>query len=231
MPEDPIDRCPSTAPGLTDVFNVVTRRGVWKAPRVANVFWLFGRSGAGKTTLANRLCQELRGLDRPVVFIDGDLARSGLCSDLGFTPGSRTENHRRVAEVARLVSEQEITVVVATMAPEYEQRDLVQRVLGDRIIWVYVEAPLEECLRRDPKGLYRKAKDGKLNLLLDYPFDTPRPQEQEFVVHTTSPVDDCHQRLLTGVLHRMDGCANPIEEVNLPDHNAKLPGTTRVSEQ
>ncbi|MEN9675715.1 MAG: hypothetical protein RIS76_1611 [Verrucomicrobiota bacterium] len=186
------------------VFGVVTQRAVWKAPQVANVFWLFGRSGAGKTTLANRLCQELRERSRPVVFIDGDLARSGLSSDLGFTPGSRTENHRRVAEVARLVCEQGITAVVATMAPEYEQRDLVQRVLGDRIVWVYVEAPLEECLRRDPKGLYRKAKDGKLNHLLDYPFETPRPQEREIVVNTTSaPVDDCHHQLLGDVLRRM----------------------------
>lgn len=196
---------PITPSEAERVFGVVTCRGVWKGRPVANVFWLFGRSGAGKTTLANRLCEELREHSKPVVFIDGDLARSGLSSDLGFTPGSRTENHRRVAEVARLVCEQGITAVVATMAPEYEQRDLVQRVLGDRIVWVFVEAPLEECLRRDPKGLYRKARDGKLTHLLDYPFDTPRPGERDIVVNTTvAPVDDCHRQLLGEVMRRFE---------------------------
>lgn len=171
---------------------------------MATVFWLFGRSGAGKTTLANLLCRDLRERNRPVVFIDGDLARSGLSSDLGFTPGSRTENHRRVAEVARLVSEQGITAIVATMAPEYEQRDLVQRVLGNHVTWVYVEAPLEECLRRDPKGLYQKARAGKLNHLIDYPFEPPRPQERGIVVNTAAaPVDDCHRQLLEEVLRQL----------------------------
>ena len=189
-------------------FNVVTDRPVWKPPRVTNVFWLFGRSGAGKTTLANRLCQGLRDRNRPVVFIDGDLARSGLSSDLGFTPGSRTENHRRVAEVARIVSEQGITAVVATMAPEYEQRDLVLRVLGERMTWVFVEAPLEECQRRDPKGLYRKAQAGKLTHLIDYPFDDPRPREQDIVIHTAgTSEEECHRQLLIEVLQRLvDSC-------------------------
>lgn len=171
---------------------------------MTNVFWLFGRSGAGKTTLANRLCQGLRDRNRPVVFIDGDLARSGLSSDLGFTPGSRTENHRRVAEVARLVSEQGITAIVATMAPEYEQRDLVERVLGDRMVWVFVDAPLEECLRRDPKGLYRKAQAGKLTHLIEYPFHDPRPRERGIVINTAATsVESCHQQLLTEILRRL----------------------------
>lgn len=174
------------------------------------MFWLFGRSGAGKTTLANLLCRELRAGNRPVVFIDGDLARSGLSSDLGFTPGSRTENHRRVAEMARLVSEQGITVVVATMAPEYEQRDRVRQVLGDRMVWVHVEAPLEECLKRDPKGLYRKAQAGKLDLLLDYPFDPPRANERDFIVNTaTAPVEACHRQLLAEVLRRLGALESP----------------------
>ena len=171
---------------------------------VTKVFWLFGRSGAGKTTLAHRLRDGLSDRKMSVVFIDGDLARSGLSSDLGFSPGSRTENHRRVAEVARMVAEQGIIPIVATMAPEYEQRDLVARILGERLTWVFVDAPLEECLRRDPKGLYRQAKEGKIRNLIDYPFETPRPRERDIMINSTSgTVDDCYQRLLGEVLSRL----------------------------
>jgi adenylyl-sulfate kinase len=171
---------------------------------MTKVFWLFGRSGAGKTTMANRLREGIKDRKMPVAFIDGDLARSGLSSDLGFTAGSRTENHRRVAEVAKMVAEQNIIVIVATMAPEYEQRDLVAKILGERLVWVFVDAPLDECLRRDPKGLYRKAKAGQIQGLIEYPFETPREHEREVMINTTvGSLEECYQRLLADILGKL----------------------------
>jgi adenylyl-sulfate kinase len=161
------------------------------------VFWLFGRSGAGKTTLAQRLHQTLREEPLPVVCLDGDNLRSTVCSDLGFQPEARWENHRRIAEIAGLLSRQQVRVIVATMAPEYADREVVARILGDRLVWFYIHAPLEVCMRRDPKGIYQRARTGQLKLLIDYPFDDPRAREGENRIDTTREnVDECHQAIL-----------------------------------
>jgi adenylyl-sulfate kinase len=172
---------------------------------MTRIFWFFGRSGAGKTTLATRLQQGLRDRGCPVFFIDGDEARGGLSSDLGFQPGARTEHHRRVAEVARLASRQGIVPIVATMAPEYEQRDVVQRTLGERLIWIFVDAPLDECLRRDPKGLYRRAKAGQVENLLEYPFDKPRSAECHLTIQTGGvEIDKSYRELVDAVMSRLE---------------------------
>jgi len=171
---------------------------------MTRIFWLFGRSGAGKTTLAMRLQQGLRDRAIPVFFIDGDEARGGLSSDLGFQPEARTEHHRRVAEVARLASRQGIVPIVATMAPEYSQRDVVRRTLGQRLVWIFVDAPLEECLRRDPKGLYKRAKLGEVRNLLEYPFDTPRGEECNVTVQTgRAGIEESYNDLLREVLSHL----------------------------
>src|SRR5271170_4557432 len=109
---------------------------------ITRVFWLFGRSGAGKTTLALRLCGGLADAQIPAVYLDGDEMRSTLCSDLGFGIEARMENHRRIAEVARVLTGQGFNVVVSTMAPEHQQRDLVVEILGEKIHWFYIHAPL-----------------------------------------------------------------------------------------
>jgi adenylylsulfate kinase-like enzyme len=164
---------------------------------LTKVFWLFGRSGAGKTTLALRLREGLLNRKIPVVYLDGDEMRATLCSDLGFRPEARLENHRRIAETARLLAGQDFNVVVSTMAPEYPQRDLVARILGGLLVWFYVDAPLEVCMARDPKGIYQRARAGQLGQLIDYPFDAPRPHERGNCVHTmTQDVDECYQAIL-----------------------------------
>jgi adenylyl-sulfate kinase len=175
-------------------------------PAIVKVFWLFGRSGAGKTTLARRLHQALQDKNIPVFYVDGDEMRSGLNSDLGFTPAARQENHRRCAELAQLAAAQGFNVVVSTIAPEYAQRDAVQNILGAKLVWFYIHAPLEVCIRRDPKGLYQKAKTGKINQLLDYPFDTPRPPERENWVDTVANnVDECQQSIISIVHGHLTG--------------------------
>jgi adenylylsulfate kinase len=150
------------------------------------IFWLFGRSGAGKTTLARRLHRGLSDRQVPVFFLDGDEMRSGLCSDLAFSSEARVENHRRIAEVAKLASRQGYNVVVSTMAPQHDQRDVVAKVLNPSLMWFYIHAPLDVCVRRDPKGLYSRAKTGQVTGLLNYPFDVPRPHERENYIDTVA---------------------------------------------
>ena len=164
---------------------------------MTKVFWLYGRSGAGKTTLGKRLQEAFRIRKLPVFFLDGDDMRSGLCSDLDYTPEARVENHRRIAEVAKLATHQGLHVVVSAMAPQHVQRDAVTRVLGERLVWLYIHAPLDVCIRRDPKGLYQRAQAGKLDKLLDFPFDVPRPQEREYYIDTVAQgVDSAAQSIL-----------------------------------
>lgn len=153
---------------------------------MTKVFWLFGRSGAGKTTLAKSLHHALMDRKIPVFYLDGDDMRSGLCADLAFSSEARLENHRRLAEVAKLAAGQNLNVVVSSMAPEHSQRDIVVQTLGERLTWIYVHAPLDVCIRRDPKGLYQRAQAGKLDKLINYPFDVPRPNEREHYIDTVA---------------------------------------------
>ena len=171
---------------------------------ITRVIWLFGRSGAGKTTLARLLRDGFQDRSIPVFYLDGDEMRSGLCSDLGFTSEARLENHRRVAELARLAAEQGFNVVVSTMAPQHSQRDVVRKILARRLIWVYVHAPLNICIQRDPKGLYKRAKDGTVKSFLDFPFDVPRTGERENFVDTeTQSIEQCYQAVLDLALQNL----------------------------
>ena len=165
--------------------------------KLTRIFWLYGRCGAGKTTLARKLRDGLADRDIPVFFLDGDDMRSGLCADLGFATEARVENHRRIAEVARLAIEQGMNVVVATMAPQHSQRDAVSKVLGQRLVWIYIHAPLDVCIARDPKGLYQRAKTGKVLDLLSFPFEVPRPDERENYIDTVAQnVEGCYGSIL-----------------------------------
>ena len=167
----------------------------------AAIFWLYGRSGAGKTTLATRLETSLRRRRLACFLLDGDQLRHGLCSDLGFDDAARDENHRRAAEMARLIAARGIIVIAATMAPRNSQREIITGVLRDHLRWVYVDATLSTCARRDPKGLYARAAAGKISSLKEYPFDPPRSNEVDLHLDTeTDTPDDCHQRLLNYAL-------------------------------
>jgi adenylyl-sulfate kinase len=172
---------------------------------LTKVFWLFGRSGAGKTTLALRLRDGLADRGIPVVYLDGDDLRATLCSDLGFKSEARLENHRRIAEIARLLADQGLNVVVSTMAPEHQQRDLVTKILGDRLMWFYIHAPLDICMARDPKGLYKRAREGQVKQLINYPFEVPRPHERENYVNTIAlSIDECYQEILDAVKSQLN---------------------------
>lgn len=123
--------------------------------------WLTGLSGAGKSTIASALELALLERGRHTYLLDGDNIRMGLCRDLGFSDAHREENIRRVAEVASLFVDAGLIVITAFISPFRHDRGLARQVIGDdAFIEVFIDTPLTECERRDPKGLYGKARAG-----------------------------------------------------------------------
>jgi bifunctional enzyme CysN/CysC len=146
------------------------------------VLWLTGLSGAGKSTIATELERELFNLGRHVYVLDGDNIRHGLGSDLGFSPKDRTENIRRVGEVAKLFADAGVICITAFISPYRADRDLVRKIIpGDRFIEVFVNAPLEVCEQRDPKGLYAKARAKEIKEFtgISAPYEAPSEPELE----------------------------------------------------
>ena len=140
------------------------------------VIWFTGLSGSGKTSLGKKLFTYLKGIDRSVVFLDGDELRSGLSKDLDFTKSDRTENIRRVAELACLLLKQVDVVIVATISPEEKQRKLAKDIIGTKFFrLIYLSTPLEVCSIRDPKGHYMRAHQGLIKRFtgISAPFDVP----------------------------------------------------------
>ncbi|MDD9967261.1 MAG: adenylyl-sulfate kinase [Myxococcales bacterium] len=142
--------------------------------------WFTGLSGSGKSTLARAVEQRLVSEGRSAYVLDGDNLRHGLNGDLGFSPGDRRENIRRIGEVARLFTDAGIVIMCAFVSPYRADRDRVRGLLpeGD-FVEVYVSTPLEECERRDPKGLYRRARAGEISDMtgLTAPYEPPKRPE------------------------------------------------------
>lgn len=128
-----------------------------------HVFWIFGLSGAGKSTMAAALAGHLRARQLPVLALDGDAVRHGLCQGLGFSDADRMENLRRSAEVAALGADSGLCVVAAFITPREAHRELVREIIGrDRISLIFADAPLDVCRQRDVKGLYARAQAGQV---------------------------------------------------------------------
>jgi adenylylsulfate kinase len=143
---------------------------------LGRVFWLFGMSGAGKTTLALRLAAHLRKIGHAVLMLDGDQLRTGVCRDLGFSDDARRENIRRAAEIARLASEQGYIVIAAFITPFEASRARAREIIGaEHLDLIWADAPLEVCRQRDPKGLYSGHRAGTVRQMtgLDSAFEDP----------------------------------------------------------
>lgn len=141
------------------------------------VLWFTGLSGSGKSTIANKVEAALFEKNKQVYSLDGDNIRSGINKGLGFTPEDRLENLRRIAEVAKLFVDAGNITVAAFVSPTYKDRDLVKNIIGEKdFIEVFVDTSLEECERRDVKGLYKKARAGEIKNFtgIDAPYDAPK---------------------------------------------------------
>ncbi|MCA1385619.1 MULTISPECIES: sulfate adenylyltransferase subunit CysN [unclassified Bradyrhizobium] len=144
------------------------------------VIWFTGLSGAGKSTIANLVDQKLFAMSRHTMLLDGDNLRHGLNADLGFSETDRVANIRRVGEVAKLMADSGLIVICSFISPTRAERDRVRSLVGkDEFIEVFVDTPLEECARRDPKGLYSKVRSGKIKNFtgIDSCYEAPTTPE------------------------------------------------------
>jgi bifunctional enzyme CysN/CysC len=144
------------------------------------VVWFTGLSGAGKSTLAGLLRSRLTAFGCPTYLLDGDEIRRGLNRDLGFTSRDRAENIRRIAEVARLMADAGLIVLVATISPFRADRRAARALMPEgAFVEVFVDAPLAVAEMRDPKGLYRKARRGEIPDFtgIDSPYEVPEHPE------------------------------------------------------
>ena len=167
----------------------------------AKLIWLTGLSGSGKSTIANALETRLFASGIHSYILDGDNLRLGLNKDLGFTKEDRAENVRRVAEVGKLMVDAGLVVIVALVSPFKVDRDHARELFdAGEFIEVWVKTPAEVCAQRDPKGLYKKAKDGSLPNLTGVGQDYEPPTDAELVLDGTDEIAANVEKLITKVL-------------------------------
>ena len=170
--------------------------------QTAKCIWFTGLSGAGKTTIANLLEKKLHSQEKHTYLLDGDNVRHGLNRGLGFTDIDRIENIRRVAEVAKLMVDAGLIVLVSFISPFRAERRVARNLFeSGEFVEVFVDTPLEECERRDGKGLYAKARRGDLKNFtgLDSPYEAP--EAAEVVLHTHKESNEaCVERVLQALM-------------------------------
>ncbi len=167
----------------------------------AKVIWLTGLSGSGKSTIANALEKRLHSSGIHSYVLDGDNLRLGLNKDLGFTKEDRAENVRRVAEVGKLMVDAGLVVIVALVSPFKVDRDHAREIFeSDEFVEVWVKTPAEVCASRDPKGLYKKAREGNLPNLTGVGQDYEPPSDAELVLDGTAEIELNVERLLKEVM-------------------------------
>lgn len=163
------------------------------------IVWFTGLSASGKSTLCTAIAEELYKQGINTFVLDGDNIRHGLNKDLGFSPEERSENIRRIGEVAKLFIEAGIITLTAFISPYQKDRKLARDMVdSDEFIEVYVKCSIEECERRDPKGLYKKAKNGEIDNFtgITAPYEEP--------VHPEIVIENDRQEIVTSVNQVID---------------------------
>lgn len=166
------------------------------------ILWFTGLSGAGKSTIANLVESALHEQGAHTYLLDGDIISRGLSRDLAYTDADRVENIRRAGEVARLFVDAGVIVVCAFISPFRAERRLVRALVEPgEFIEVFVDTPLDECMCRDPKGLYARARDGRVANMTGLTSPYEPPEHPEIVLNTTAmpPADAAARGIVPGV--------------------------------
>lgn len=165
--------------------------------QTAKTIWFTGLSGSGKSTLANELEKRLAAMGKHTMLLDGDNVRMGLNRNLGFREADRIENIRRIAEVSKLMNDAGLIVLTSFISPFAQDRQNAREIIGDAFMEVYVSTPMEECERRDVKGLYKKARNGELDHFTGVTSPYEVPQHADVVVDTSKfSVEACVDQIL-----------------------------------
>lgn len=162
----------------------------------SGVLWLTGLSGSGKSTVATGVEQKLFKHGYLVSILDGDTVRSGLNSDLSFSREDRQENLRRVAEVASLFANTGHIVISTLISPHQEGRNFVQQIIKNNFHTVYIKADMDDCIERDPKGLYKKAMSGQIENFTGIGQSYEEPVNPELIIDTSRHDIEACQELL-----------------------------------
>lgn len=166
----------------------------------AVTIWMTGLSGAGKSTLANELEKRLFALGKQTMLLDGDNVRMGLNKNLGFEEKDRIENIRRIAEVSKLMNDAGLIVLTSFISPFRQDRRNAKDIIGERFVEVYVSTPIEECERRDVKGLYKEARAGKISNFTGVSSPYEAPESPDIVVDTSAhSLEECVDIVLKGL--------------------------------
>ena len=173
------------------------------------VFWLYGLSGSGKSTIANAFERKLNKAGYMTQILDGDNIRSGLNANLGFSDEDRAENIRRISEVAKLYLHSGVATITSFICPTRELRQLAREVIGEvDFVEVFIKASFETCARRDPKGLYAKAKAGQIAQFTgrDSAFEEPSVDDPALVLDTEQlSVEEAADLLFSQFMSRQQG--------------------------
>ena len=162
------------------------------------VLWFTGLSGSGKSTIANLLEQRLYSMSKHSYLLDGDNIRHGLCGDLGFSDRDRVENIRRISELCKLFVDAGEIVLAAFISPFRTDRAFARSLMGDgEYIEVFVDAPIDVCELRDPKGLYKKARRGEIKKFTGIDSEYQTPTDAEITIDTAnySP-EECVDKIM-----------------------------------
>ena len=154
--------------------------------QTAKTIWFTGLSGSGKSTLANELEKRLAAMGKHTMLLDGDNVRMGLNRNLGFREADRIENIRRIAEVSKLMNDAGLIVLTSFISPFAQDRQNAREIIGDAFMEVYVSTPMEECERRDVKGLYKKARSGEIAEFSGISSPYEPPEHPDIIVDTTN---------------------------------------------
>jgi len=149
------------------------------------VLWFTGLSGSGKSTVANEVAYKLQKKGKLAYILDGDNIRHGLNKDLGFSPEDREENIRRISEVANLFADAGFITITAFISPYRIDRDFCRKIVGEgRFIEIYIKASLNTCEKRDPKGMYKKVREGIIKEFTGISAPYEEPLKAELVIDT-----------------------------------------------